>query len=212
MPRSHGGAEIADDEAFVRWLLERRREGHEICLHGLEHRTTRPVRSPSDLWAHRIYTAGEAEFHNLGPGEARERILEGRAILRRAGLDPAGFVAPAWLMSRATVETAAELGFRFTTRLHDIVLLPEGLAFRAPSIVFSTRAAWRRAASRLWLPIWTAANRRARILRLVAHPADFGYAEIETLLFGLLARAARQRESATYEEVVNRIRRQESFQ
>lgn len=212
VPRWSGGSEIADNEAFVRWLLERQREGHEICLHGLEHRAGRPVRSPSDFWAHRVYTAGEAEFHNLGLDEARGRIREGRAIFGRAGLASAGFVAPAWLMSRGTQAAAAESGFRFTTRLHSIVLLPSGHSVRAPSIVFSTRAAWRRAVSRLWLPIWTALNRPAGILRVVAHPADFEHPEIESLLFRLLARAGRGREAVTYGEVVNRIRGQEPFE
>lgn len=212
VPRWRGGPEIADDETFAGWLTDRQREGHEICLHGLDHRSIGPLRSVADLWAQRLYTAREAEFHGLTREEAHRRLKQGRAILARAGLAPTGFVAPAWLMSREALDAAGDLGFRFTTRLHGIVLLPGGETVRAPSITFSARTAWRRAVSRRWLPVWARANRRTRILRLVAHPLDFEYPEVESLLFRLLGQAAHDREAVTYEEVVNRMRRRGRFE
>ena len=212
VPRWRGGTEVADDNVFARWLADRQREGHEICLHGLDHRSIGPLRSVADFWAQRLYTAREAEFHGLTREEARRRLKQGRVMLARAGLAPTGFVAPAWLMSGEALDAAADLGFPFTTCLHGIVLLPERETVRAPSITFSARTAWRRTLSRRWLPLWARANCRAEILRLVAHPADFEYPEIESLLFRLLGRAARDREAVTYEEVVNRMRRRGRFE
>src|SRR5918912_1957989 len=70
------------------WLEERARAGDAIAQHGLQHR---PV----------------AEFAGLDADEARRAVLAGRRVLRLAGIQPRGFVAPAYAYTPALCETLA---------------------------------------------------------------------------------------------------------
>jgi hypothetical protein len=206
VPRWHGGEPFSRDPAFCGWLRDLQAQGHEIALHGYIHRDEQPrAGSPWRRWVATVYTASEGEFLSLDRAAAERRIREGLDVFREAGLSPRGFVAPAWLMSPGAVQAAAALGFSYTTTWSSILPLPAGLPLRAPVLVASTRAAWRRAASRAWLRLWGALQGRADVLRVAFHPADLRHPAVADLLLDVSRRAARGREVVTYAEIAARM-------
>jgi predicted deacetylase len=89
------------------WLAERARLGDEVAQHGFQHAQSHPAAPIRQLVA-RAQGAGAAEFVGLGPEETRRAIDAGRRILRLAGLDPRGFVAPAYAYTPALRQVLRE--------------------------------------------------------------------------------------------------------
>jgi hypothetical protein len=201
VPHWHGGRVFTEDCEFVSWLRERAAEGHEVCLHGFYHRAERVTGGPLARSVGEIYTAREGEFFQIGYREAEEKLRQGLALFERVGLPVCGFTPPAWLLSAEGREALGRLGLRYTTFLNHVELLQEGRRLHAPTLVFSSRSAWRRAASRAWVRFALHWHRRCPILRVAAHPVDFAYPAIEKELFSLIEYAAKIRVSCTYGEL-----------
>lgn len=88
------------DQGLVEWLLARRRGGDAIAQHGLRDTCDwRTGWSPAAPFARRH--APDAEFARLDADETRRAVDSGWRILRLAGLDPTGFVAPAYAYTPA---------------------------------------------------------------------------------------------------------------
>jgi hypothetical protein len=83
---------------MVHWLSERRRAGDSIAQHGFQHVGSRRVAS----------TRGE--FVGLDSVETRAAVNAGWRVLKLAGIEPDGFVAPAYAYTAALRRT---LGQRF---------------------------------------------------------------------------------------------------
>lgn len=86
-------------EPLVAWLEERRRAGDSIAQHGLRDRGSGHAR-----WSPRRPLAvvpSDAEFAALDVDETRRAVESGWRILRLAGLEPTGFVAPAYAYTAA---------------------------------------------------------------------------------------------------------------
>ncbi len=79
----------------------------EVLQHGYTHRQDRPgVLS--------LFTGRSDELVGLPLDEVRRRLGVGRELLRRSlGVEPAGFVAPAWQVGRATAAELGACGFRY---------------------------------------------------------------------------------------------------
>jgi predicted deacetylase len=187
VPDYHGLGRADRDCRFASFIESRVRRGDEVVLHGYRHRDTAPRGSGlRDSLERRLYTAGEGEFSRLDFEAARMRILRGLAVLRAAGWQPRGFVAPAWLMSVGTLEALEELPLHYCATRDDVTLLGSGERIRAPSLVVSTRAAWRRALSPVWNQARSSRYMRSPVLRAALHPADIRYRAIERLWRRLL--------------------------
>jgi predicted deacetylase len=198
VPRWHGGPTIDGDAAFVGWLREREMEGHEVCLHGWEHRAGQIRRNPLSLAVGRLYTAGEGEFHELDRLPAGEKIRSGLAVMSRAGFAPRGFVAPAWLLSRPSMDVLREGAFLYTCTLTRIYLLQTGQELVAPALSLSSRSAWRRLASRCVFRLGERLLRKSPILRIAAHPADFDHPAMARTLETVIRSAGRKRTALAY--------------
>ena len=76
------------------WLLERAGRGDAIAQHGFRHLQSRPPRwPPHPLTA---IARESPEFLGLDPLQTVRALDAGRRILKLAGLEPRGFVAPAY--------------------------------------------------------------------------------------------------------------------
>ncbi len=204
VPRMHAdaAARVRVPPRYLRWLHRLARSGHELALHGLTHRDDGP---PPQRWVDRLirrhYTAGEGEFAALGHDDAAARIAAGRAWAAEHGLATPGFVPPAWLLSPAGWDAIAAAGFDYSCTLGQVVALPERRALRVPSLVFSTRAAWRRALSVAWNTALGWGTRGAPIVRLELHPADAAYPAVRDCWKRWLAAALRERTPIRLHEV-----------
>jgi uncharacterized protein len=139
--------------AFVKWLRERASGGAEIVLHGVRH--------------------SRGEFQALDRAAARERIDRGLASLRALGLEPGGFVPPAWLAREDGHTAVRDAGLGFSEDERSVHLFPAGRRVASPAVRWSARTplrAWGSVAVARgrWL-----VQRRARYPRIAFHPQDY---------------------------------------
>jgi uncharacterized protein len=92
VPNFHDEAPLDKSPEFVRRLQSLAHEGHEIILHGFFHRAD----TPGNLFRQQIVSGGEAEFSSIDKAEAAMRLDRGLLMFQDLGLDPIGFIAPAW--------------------------------------------------------------------------------------------------------------------
>jgi predicted deacetylase len=202
VPDYHGQGRVDRDDRFCEFLRARARRGDEIVLHGYLHRDSGDVpRGLGEWFERRVYTNGEGEFARLGANVARARLLRGLAVLRSAGWQPGGFVAPAWLMSPGTRLALEGLPLKYYATRDHVYLLDRERRITAPSFVVSTRGAWRRALSIPWNHAVLARHFDSPVIRAALHPRDLGFESIEWLWRRLLAQLS-VREVVTEGELV----------
>jgi len=197
--------------AFEHWIETRLRRGDELALHGLTHLDEA---APAGNWIDHVrrhwYTAGEGEFAALGSEAASLRIDAGRRWFARRGWPVRGFVAPAWLLGAGAWSALCAQPLDYTCTLTRLIALPSaGTSMRALhgwSIVFSTRAAWRRRASLIWTGSLIQRHRHARWMRFELHPCDAEHPSIYGALARWLEHAhAARREPLTLGALVDRM-------
>ncbi|WP_205699090.1 DUF2334 domain-containing protein [Conexibacter sp. SYSU D00693] len=169
---------------MVDWLAERARGGDAIAQHGLEHRQARRA-------GNRV-----SEFRGLDEVETRRAVDAGRRVLRLAGVQPQGFVAPGYAYTPA-LRATLDARFRWWASLR-AVHRAAGDATRSPAIGLGTSDAVRRLAS----PTLVRAGGlfAGELLRLDLHPADLERRRHVQALERVL-RGARRRAAVTYDEL-----------
>jgi predicted deacetylase len=186
---------------MVRWLSERRRLGDSIAQHGFQH--VRPSRaSASGVLAH-PNRLRRGEFVGLDGEETRRALHAGWRLLKLAGIEPDGFVAPAYAYTAALRRA---LGSRFSwwadlLRVH-AGAPATGARSRAPLAPAWTLAAGGPVSRALTPPLVRAgALLPTRTLRLDLHPADLRRARQMMALEWVLERAGPTRVAVTYREL-----------
>jgi len=188
---------FADRSPALRdWLLDRVSEGDEIAQHGLCHSASRRPRGLRGLHAS-LQGGSAAEFPGLDPSTTSVKVDLGLRILRDAGIEPRGFVAPAYAYTCALREALATR-FEWWAELftiRDAAARPRW----APACCLGTSTMAKRALSPAFAraTAWGAGE----LLRLDVHPADFDHPRHVRALEAVLARSAGRR-SVTYDDVV----------
>lgn len=179
IPDHHGKGHFLDDKGFCAWLLEKVQAGHEPVIHGYRHLRAR--KNAEGLRAQlttRIYTADEGEFYDMEESVAHRTVARARSEFQSLGLEPTGFIAPAWLLSQPAERALCRIGLQYTVRLGSVLNLQTGEQWASQSLVYSTRAAWRRSASLLWNSCLNRCLQQNSLIRLSIHPPDFHYRPI----------------------------------
>ena len=176
VPDWHGEWPLEAYPSFVAWLRARAADGAEIVLHGERHDEVGLPRSYGDRIRAWGRTAREGEFLTLDGAAARERIARGLARLRALGLEPIGFVPPAWLARAAAHAAASAMGLAFSEDARTIHLYPSGRRMRSPVVRWSARTP-----VRAWGSVAVARARwmlqgRTEFPRLAFHPQDLEHA------------------------------------
>jgi predicted deacetylase len=112
----HEGARSLDQDAdTLRFLHDLAGAGATLVMHGLTHRMPGRSWTPAGWLRAHFFARGQGEFFRCDAADAARRLAQGRAILRRAGLESAlrGFIPPAWLLSPAALEVVRGAGFDF---------------------------------------------------------------------------------------------------
>jgi predicted deacetylase len=175
VPNWHGEWPLESHPRFVEWVRARAADGAEIALHGERHDEVGLPRRLADQWRAWGRTDREGEFLTLDASAARARLTRGLKLLRELGLEPTGFVPPAWLAREVTHQAAAAAGLAFSEDERSVRLLSLSKRVRSPVVRWSARnrtRAWGSVgvASARWL-----LQRRARIPRIALHPGDLDH-------------------------------------
>lgn len=178
------GSPCTRSPEHVEWLTRRRDAGDAIAQHGLVHVQTRRARGPRQ-WRASVQGGTAAEFVGLAPGETADALRRGREILRDAGIDPRGFVAPAYAYTRALRD---ELALRFVWWAELFAVRGPFGTIRAPALCLGASSRLKRATSpQLVLGL---ARPRWGVLRVDLHPADLEFRRTRAAVERLLDRAA----------------------
>jgi predicted deacetylase len=199
VPRYHGAPRSV---AFDSLLTERHECGDELSLHGYTHRDDSTVHGPIDFLRRRFYTAGEGEFADLSREAALQRLVAGMRWFQANGWPLHGFVAPAWLLGRGAWQALEMVPLQYTSTLRRIHALPQRQSLVAPSIVYSTRSAWRRLASWGWNRLHDRHLQRRTLVRFELHPHDADHAWLRRSWQAMLAQHLEYRRAATVTEFV----------
>jgi uncharacterized protein len=175
VPNWHGEWPLEQYPGFVLWISERVEQGAELVLHGERHDESGLPRRVSDHWTAWGNTAGEGEFLTLDEPAARERIERGVRLLRRVGLEPKGFVPPAWLAHEATHRAAASAGLGFSEDARSIRLLPSFERVTSPALRWSSRTSLRAWGSAAVAAARWRLQRSCPYPRLALHPQDLNH-------------------------------------
>jgi predicted deacetylase len=189
---------------MVRWLGERRRGGDSIAQHGFQHARLRRDRS---TLAH-PQGARFGEFVGLNGEETRRAVDAGWRVLKLAGIEPDGFVAPAYAYTPA-LRRELPRKFRWWAsllRLHRTPAAPNGdtRGRLAPALSMASEGPFKRALSPALIRAGSVLC--GTTLRVDVHPADLQHPRHMLALEWVLGRAGGRREAITYDELVCRDR------
>lgn len=175
VPDWHGETAMESDAAFVAWLKARAAAGAEIFLHGERHDEVGLPRTFGDALRAFGKTSGEGEFLTLDYGGARARIDRGVARLRALGLDPVGFVPPAWLAKPATHAAVRDAGLLMSEDAAAVYVHAPERSVRSPVVRWSGRGFARAYGSVLVERVRWRLQRSARVMRIALHPSDLAH-------------------------------------
>ena len=202
VPNWHGEWPLGAHPDFTTMLRERQHAGAEVLLHGLRHdeaESRRTLLHHIRAWGR---TAREAEFLTLDADEAARRVDRGLEILRTVGLDPAGFVPPAWFHGKGLGEVLATRGLEVTEDAFSVVRVADGQRFRAPAVQWSTRRRWRALAGVGIAAVRRPIDRPRLLLRLAIHPPDIESPPVARSLRAALDALLAQRQAISYREAI----------
>ena len=201
VPNWHGAWPLEQSPGFLDWIRSRAAQGGEVVLHGERHDEVGLPRSPRDAWRAWGHTAGEGEFLTLNGPAARDRLHRALERLRQAGLEPTGFVPPAWLARESTYEVAAAAGLQFSEDAGSIILLPSKQRVHSPVVRWSARSSVRAwgsvaVAGARWL-----LQRGTAWPRIAFHPQDLDHPATAASLRRTLERWLRHHRPGCYADL-----------
>ncbi len=172
VPDHWGEAPLARAPAYAAKLRGWADQGVEMFVHGFSHRDDAAVKG----FAQRHMTAGEGEFAALDDIAARAKIRDGRKIVEDAiGRPVAGFIAPAWLYSRQSIEAVKQAGFALAED-HMKVWNPHSgqTLARGPVITWASRSPARIRSSLMLAKLVQTVPLPWPVVRVAVHPGDTG--------------------------------------
>ena len=193
---------------MVEWLLERASRGDAIAQHGFQHvRPRRRAHAPerlADLRPRYGRHRGDAEFLGLDATETRRAVESGWRLLKLAGIEPGGFVAPAYAYTPALRDTVSRR-FRWWAELLRVGLANDlrpgeeaGGDLLFPPIALGRSGLVRRAVTPPAVRLGSLMM--GSLLRLDLHPANLETTRQVRALEWVLRRSA-DRSAVTYDEL-----------
>ena len=182
------------------WLIERARLGDAIAQHGFRHMQTPPARWPPHPLS--AIASESPEFVGLGAHQTDRALDAGRRVLKLAGLEPRGFVAPAYAYTRQLRESL-QTRFAWWAGAWGLHATETGASQRhcAPPIGLAAAGPLRR---RISPPLLRVAGRLAgSTLRIDLHPRDLASASHMLALEDVIRRATPSRACVTYDDLAS---------
>jgi predicted deacetylase len=175
VPDWHGETAMESDPNFGAWLRDCDAHGAEIFLHGERHDEVGLPRSFGDEVRAFGKTNKEGEFLTLDYDAARARIDRGIARLRAMGLEPVGFVPPAWLAKPATHQAVRDAGLHVSEDDGAVYVHPRERRVQSPVVRWSGRGFVKAYGSVLFERLRWWFQRGEPVMRLALHPGDLAH-------------------------------------
>jgi predicted deacetylase len=185
---------------MVAWLSERGRAGDSIAQHGFRHV---PLGGGPQQRLSLAPRRRAGEFTGLDDDETRRAVVAGWRVLKLAGIEPDGFVAPAYAYTSA-LRSALALRFRWWASLLRVHSLQDGTGVgpRPPLAPAFSLVASGPVSRALGPPlVRLGALLPTATLRVDLHPADLDHARHMLALEWVLARNGTRRRAVTYREL-----------
>lgn len=188
---------------MAEWLSARHRAGDSIAQHGFQHEKLRRGAFPpyplTPMWSRR-----SGEFVGLDDDETRQAVDAGWRVLKLAGIEPDGFVAPAYAYTPALRDVLASK-FRWWAsllRVHRPLGGADGDSRQllAPAWGMASGNPVRRALSPSLLRAGSLLC--GHTMRVDLHPSDLQHTRHMLALEWILGRAGHRREAITYDELL----------
>jgi predicted deacetylase len=186
------------------WLIERRAGGDSIAQHGFQHeRLGGGLKARKGLL--RPVGGRDGEFAGLDERETRRIVDAGWRVLKLAGAEPDGFVAPSYLYT-PQLRRVLPLRFRWWATLLRVEYAPLAQEAAEPherGLAPAWSAGTPGAVGRLIAPLVIRAGARLSgdTLRVDVHPTTLQHPRQVRALESVLAREGRRRESLTLGEL-----------
>jgi predicted deacetylase len=186
---------------IAEWLQECQHRGDAIAQHGFQHLQLRRAAWPRQTLT-RIAHADEAEFVGLDEEETRRAVEAGWRVLKLAGVEPRGFVAPAYAYTQSLRDA---LTSRFDWWA-ELLRVRRGLPARStaqtllsPPIKLAAGGTVHRLLSPGLLRVGALAARST--LRVDVHPGDLDHTH-HMLALERVLQGSRRRTAVTYDDLV----------
>ena len=203
IPNHHGKAPIQENGEFKDWVSDLVRQGYEPVLHGYFHaRNPKPTDAGITKFTTQFYTAGEGEFFDLARQEAINRLRLGIDDLSFLDRKLNGFVAPAWLLGYEAEAAVRKVGFSYITTVGAVKVFEGVQNYSSRSLVWSTRAPWRRMVSLAWNQGLVSRLREKPLLRIGIHPADCEIPAVWSHVKSVVSAALQDRTPLSYEKFI----------
>ncbi len=202
VPDWHGAWPLDDHGTFVADLTRRAAGGAEIFLHGYRHDEAGRRRTLTDRVRVCGRTATSAEFMFLSEEETGQRLDAGLGMLRGAGLEPVGFVPPAWLFAAHTRRLACDRGLALTESFVWLENLQARERRFAPALSWSTARSWRSHVTAAIGGVRARLSAMQPVLRLSIHPPDVDVPSVRHSLERVTAHLASTRSFRRYQELL----------
>jgi hypothetical protein len=188
---------------LVSWLTDRQQAGDSIAQHGFQHVRLGPVARGESLLS-LAHGRRIGEFTGLDAADTRRAVLAGWRVLKLAGIEPDGFVAPAYSYTSALRE-ALRSRFRWWAGLLRVHPAGPDDHRSSPALApaFSLMSGGR--LSRLLGPplVRIGSLLPTETLRLDVHPADLDDPRHMLALEWVLSRNGGRRTAVTYSELAD---------
>jgi hypothetical protein len=186
---------------ITEWLHECQRRGDAIAQHGFQHLQLRRAAWPRQTLT-RIAHADEAEFVGLDAEETHRAVEAGWRVLKLAGVEPRGFVAPAYAYTQSLREA---LTSRFDWWV-ELLRVRRGLSAHStaqPLLSPPIKLAAGGAINRLLSPglLRIGALAAGSTLRVDVHPGDLDHTH-HMLALERVLQGSRRRTAVTYDDLV----------
>lgn len=200
VPDWHGQWPLDRHAAFVDDLLQRQAAGAEIFLHGYRHDEAGFRRT----WRQRLDVAGRtaasAEFYVAPPEEGARRLDQGLGLFSRLGLQPVGFIPPAWLHGPGLADQLRQRNLAITEGFWVVVNVLSGRRVFAPALSWSTARLWRSHLTARIAALRGGVEWAQGAVRVAIHPPDIEVPVVARSLGGTLAYLNARRVAITYRQ------------
>ena len=196
---------LSDAPEFTSWLRELSSNGVDVALHGYSHINGSGHGPLASRVLAALSTQGEGEFHSLTRPQALRRLEKGREeLVSLTGQRVRGFVAPAWLYSRGSLQALGELGFDWAEDRRKVWSPSRGETLvHSPVICFSCRSRFRVLKSMVWCRIAPVVLEPWKTVRLAIHPSDADSDALFHEVPALIERLGRSRRFVGYSDLLN---------